>query len=436
MLKTRHVVLAVLCLMYFIAYIDRANIGAAAPAMRAELHLTASQLGLIFSSFAYPYAAMQIVGGWLADRFGARLMLTGLSGIWAAATLLTGASWNVSSLIGFRLLVGLSEGGAFPVATRAFASWIPSTERGFAQGIAHSFARLGGAATPALVLAIVATHGWRVSFVALGLVSAGWTALWLGIFRDDPATHPWVRPIELVDLDLDPGPLPGAENDRHRQQPISLRDRDRHAAMSATPWDRILSRMWLVTFVDFCYGWSLWVYLTWLPTYFADARHLPLSKVALASAIPLAAGVISDTLGGILSDTIYRRTGNLPLARRGILVLGLLGALVFLPAAALSSTAIGAVIGLSIAFFFLELTNAVLWTLPLDIAGPYAGTASGIMNTGFGLAGMVSPLAFGLIIDRTGRYEWPFIASAALLLCGIVAAMFIDPTPVALCKRS
>ncbi len=147
-LKVRHLILFVLCLMYFVAYVDRVNISVAGPAMRKDLGLTPIELGLIFSAFAYPYAAMQIAGGWAADRFGPRLVLAALSLLWAAATILTGLSWSVASLVVFRVLVGLGEGGAFPAATRAFTWWLPVRERGFAQGITHSFARLGGAVTP------------------------------------------------------------------------------------------------------------------------------------------------------------------------------------------------------------------------------------------------------------------------------------------------
>ena len=159
--KVRHLILAVMCLMYFIAYIDRVNISVAGPLIRKEFGLTPTELGLIFSAFAYPYAAMQILGGWCADRFGPRRVLTVLSIIWAAATVLCGFAWGLTSLLAFRFLLGIGEGGAFPTATRAFTFWMPATERGFAQGITHSFARLGGAVTPPVVIAIVAFYGWR-----------------------------------------------------------------------------------------------------------------------------------------------------------------------------------------------------------------------------------------------------------------------------------
>ena len=137
--KVRHLILGLMCMMYFIAYIDRVNISIIAPMLKEEMAFTPTQLGLVFSAFAYPYAAMQILGGWFADKYGPRLVLGILSTIWAIATILCGFSWGLWSLIMFRILLGIGEGGAFPAATRSFTYWMPATERGFAQGITHSF---------------------------------------------------------------------------------------------------------------------------------------------------------------------------------------------------------------------------------------------------------------------------------------------------------
>jgi nitrate/nitrite transporter NarK len=189
----------------------------------------------------------------------------------------------------------------------------------------------------------------------------------------------------------------------------------------------MISCMWLVTFVDFCYGWSLWVFLTWLPTYLHEARGFDVTKMALFTSLPLAAGVVGDSLGGIISDRILKATGNLRLARCSLLVFGLTGALTFLVPAVRTDDALLAVYGLTASFFCLELTNAVLWSLPIDIAGRYAGTAGGMMNTGFGLAGAISPAVFGILIHRTGSYVGPFAITAGLLAVGIIGALFINP---------
>jgi ACS family D-galactonate transporter-like MFS transporter len=411
--RIRYRILLVLCAMYFIAYVDRVNVSVAAPLVRKELGLTPTQLGFVFSAFAYPYAAMQVFGGWLSDRLGPRRVLAALSVVWAIGTILTGLSGGLATLVAVRVLVGIGEGGAFPAATRALASWMPTRERGFAQGITHSAARLGGAVAPPVVLAIAAAYGWRRSFVVLGLGSLVWTALWLLSFQDRPELHRRVTPSELAEIRETSAPSPSAGTARARV---------------ATPWRRILRAMAVVTLVDFCYGWSLWVFLTWLPSYLADARGFRPNEMGLMAALPLLAGVVGDTLGGVVSDAIYKRTGRLALARRALLLVGLLGALVFMVPAITTTSAIAAVWGLSLAFFFLELTNAVLWTLPLDIAGDFAGTAGGIMNTGFGVAGMISPVVFGWLIERTGGYRASFAVSVGLLAVGAVASATIDPS--------
>lgn len=408
-MKVRYLVLGLMCLMYFIAYIDRVNISIVGPLLRKEMGLSPIQLGLVFSAFAYPYAAMQIMGGWLADKYGPRLVLGVLSTIWAAATIMCGLSWGLASLIAFRVMLGVGEGGAFPAATRAFTYWMARTERGFAQGITHSFARLGGAVTPPIVLVIVASYGWRQSFWILGCVSLVWTVFFVWLFRNTPLEHKWVKPAELAEIGIDAAEM-------------------KKAACGKTPWRQMFKRMWLVTFIDFCYGWSLWVFLTWLPSYLKDARGFDMKHLALFTALPLLAGVVGDTLGGVVSDYIYKKTGNLKFARRSLLVVGLGGALVFIVPAIYTHTAITAVILLAASFFFLELTNAVLWSLPLDIAGKFAGTAGGMMNTGFGVAGMISPVAFGYLIQTTGSYEAPFLISAALLAIAVVCAFWVDPT--------
>lgn len=407
--KVRHLILGLMCMMYFIAYVDRVNISIIAPMLKDEMGFTSTQLGLVFSAFAYPYAAMQILGGWFADKYGPRLVLTVLSTIWAIATILCGFSWGLWSLIMFRILLGIGEGGAFPAATRSFTYWMPATERGFAQGITHSFARLGGAVTPPIVLVIVASYGWRESFIILGGVSLVWTCFFVWFYRNTPLEHKWVKPEELKEIGVNSAEM-------------------KKAAAGKTPWKEMIKRMWLVTFVDFCYGWSLWVFLTWLPSYLKDARGFDMKQLALFTALPLLAGVVGDTLGGILSDRIYKKTGNLKLARRSLLVVGLGGALVFIIPAIYTDTPLMAVALLAASFFFLELTNAVLWSLPLDIAGKFAGTAGGMMNTGFGVAGMISPVAFGYLIQVTGSYEVPFLISAVLLGVAAVCSFWIDPT--------
>jgi MFS family permease len=400
-------VLGIICLMYFITYIDRVNISTAAPVMATELGLNNVQLGFAFSAFAYPYALFQIFGGWLGDRFGARRTLGVCGVIWSVATMATGLVTGLSSLFVARLMLGFGEGAAFPTATRAMANWLPADRRGFAQGITHSFARIGNAVTPPIIVGLMALLSWRGSFVIMGAVSAVWVAVWVWYFRDSPREHAGTSAAELANL-----PDGAAASSGQRR---------------AVPWLRLVRRILPVTAVDFCYGWTLWVYLTWIPSFFVHEYHLDLKSSAFFTSGVLWAGVIGDTLGGIVSDRILRRTGSLLLARRDVIVVGFLGCFACtLPIFLVHDLAVAA-LALSAAFFFAELIVAPIWAVPMDIAPDYAGSASGFMNFGFGLAGIISPVVFGTIIDLTGSWSLPFFCSVALLLVGAGLAFFMRP---------
>ena len=182
-----------------------------------------------------------------------------------------------------------------------------------------------------------------------------------------------------------------------------------------------------VTAVDFCYGWTLWLFLSWIPSFFLENYHLNLQASAMFSVGVLSAGVLGDTAGGILSDRLLYKTGNLVLARRSVIVTGFLGAFVFLLPVIFIHNLMLAAAGLSLAFFFAELIVAPIWSVPMDIAPKYAGTASGMMNFGFGVAGLVSPSSFGYFVDRTGSWVIPFVGSSGLLLIGAVLALRLRP---------
>ncbi|GAA0432504.1 MFS transporter [Lentibacillus halophilus] len=402
-------VLLLLCGLYFIAYVDRVNIATAAPFIEDDLNLSSSQMGFILSAFAYPYCFLQIVGGWAGDRLGPRKMLSVIGTVVAGTTALTGAISGMWSAMLARLGLGVGEGAAFPTATKAMTKWLPREKWAFAQGATHASSRLGNAITPPLIAAIIVSLGWRSSFLIMGVVSVIWVLVWLWYFRDNPKNHPKITNEELEQLPQ--------QTDTKGQTEKKI-----------VPWKKLSKRILPITLIDFCYGWSLWVYLTWLPSFLYTAYQIDIEKSALFTAGILFAGVIGDTFGGGLSDKIYKKTNNLKFARKSVVVSGLAGSFIFLLPALFVHNLVLISISLSVAFFFLELCNANLWAMPMDIAPDYSGTASGMMNTGFGIAGMVSPLLFGFLIDVTGNWQVPFSASIGLLFVGIIVTLFIDPS--------
>jgi MFS family permease len=239
----------------------------------------------------------------------------------------------------------------------------------------------------------------------LGGVSLVWVVWWFAYFRDDPRRHRTMAACDTTGL------------------PIAAAG----AVRDPVPWRKLVPLILPVSIVDFCYGWTLWVYLTWLPSFLAKSYHLPIKQFAWFSAFILFAGVIGDTVGGVVSDTILSRTGNITIARRFNLIVGLLGSFVFLLPCLFVHDLMTVAVLLSLAFFFLELTNAVLWALPMDMAPRYAGIAGGIMNTGFGVAGVLSPAVFGLLLQLSGNWQVPFITSVVLLFVGVLLSLRIDP---------
>jgi nitrate/nitrite transporter NarK len=193
------------------------------------------------------------------------------------------------------------------------------------------------------------------------------------------------------------------------------------------PWRRLLKRIGPTMMVYFCYGWTGWLFFTWLPTFFMHGRGLDLKISALFSAGVFLCGVVGNTAGGVLSDRILKRTGNVVSARRNVIIGAFFGALVFLaPVLFVKSLPVMAA-SMSLSFFFLEMTIGPIWAVPMDITPKHVGIASGLVNAGSAVAGIFSPIVFGFVVDYTGSWTLPFAGSVGLLAIGIVMTFFMRP---------
>ncbi|MFL9892175.1 MULTISPECIES: MFS transporter [Paraburkholderia] len=397
------IVLVMLCIMYFITYLDRVNVSTAAAGFGKEFHLSHTEVGLVFSAFAYPYLIFQIIGGWVSDRFGAKRTLIFCGAIWGVATLLTGFAGGLVSLLAARVLLGFGEGATFPAATSAMARWVAKEKRGFAQGITHAASRIGNAVAPGLIVLVMATWGWRESFYICGVFSLLWVAVWAITFTEHPKDHPRITTDELAVL---PAPKPKA---------------------AGVPWGKLFRRMWPVTIVYFCYGWTLWLFLSWIPQYFLHSYHLQLQKSAIFASVVFFAGVIGDTLGGIVTDWIFTRTGSLKRARSWMVSVCMFFCLLSLIPLMFTHSLYLSMACLASGFFFAEMTIGPMWAIPMDIAPEFSGTASGMMNTGSALAAIISPVVGGFLIDYFGSWELPFVGSMLLMAIGVVLAFRMQP---------
>jgi MFS transporter, ACS family, glucarate transporter len=402
-IRASSIVLLMLCVMYFITYLDRVNVSTAAAGFGKDFGLSKTEIGLVFSAFAYPYLVFQIIGGWISDRFGAKKTLLACGALWAVATMLTGFAGGFVSLLAARLLLGFGEGATFPAATAAMSRWVAKEKRGFAQGITHAASRVGNAAAPAAVVFVMAAYGWRASFYVCAGLSFVWLVVWAMTFTEYPKDHPRITQKELAVL---PSPKP-------KGAPVR--------------WGKLFKRMAPVTIVYFCYGWTLWLFLSWIPQYFLHSYHLNLQKSALFASSVFFAGVLGDTLGGIVTDRILTATGSLRRARSWMVSVCMLLTLLSLIPLFLSHDLYVSLASLSSGFFFSEMTIGPMWAIPLDIAPEHSGVASGMMNTGSALAAILSPVLSGILIDKFGNWELPFFGSMLLMGIGVVLAFRMQP---------
>jgi len=397
------IVLIMLCVMYLITYLDRVNVSTAAAGFGKEFHLSHTEVGLVFSAFAYPYLLFQVIGGWVSDRFGAKRTLLFCGTLWAAATVLTGFAGGLASLLAARVLLGFGEGATFPAATAAMSRWVAKERRGFAQGITHAAARVGNALAPAAIVIVMAKYGWREAFYISGAISLVWVAIWWLTFTEHPKDHPRITAAELQIL-----PAPKAKP-------------------AKVPFTRLFKRMLPVTIVYFCYGWTLWLFLSWIPQYFLHSYDLNLTKSALFASTVFFAGVLGDTLGGIVTDKIFERTRSLKRARSWMVSICMFFTLLALIPLMFTHDLYVSLACLAAGFFFAEMTIGPMWAIPMDIAPEYSGTASGMMNTGSALAAIISPVLSGFLIDRFGSWELPFAGSMVLMAIGVVLALRMQP---------
>src|SRR5208282_141055 len=342
--KSRWYVLFLISLMYLITYLDRVNISTVAPVISKEFGFDKVTMGVIFSAFVWSYALFQIPGGWLGDRFGPRRVLTAIVGYWSIMTALTSFGIGALSFTVIRFLFGVGEGGAFPVATRSMQLWFPRQERGLVQGVSHSASRLGAAIAPPLVVAIMVTLGWQWVFYICGAIGILWSVLWYFTYRN--------MPEERASMDRDELAYIRGIDEKGNIKPPQIEK------TATVPWG-ILFRspnMWAIMCAYFTYVYCLWIFLSWLPSYLVEFRQFTLLKAGIFASLPLWAGVVGDTVGGLATDWLLMKTGRTRLAHRLVAIVGMLGCAVFIVPAALADNAYTAVYCLTAALFFLECT--------------------------------------------------------------------------------
>ena len=411
--RVRYWVIVFAVTLAVITYIDRVCISFAAPDMRAEMHLSEVEMAWAFTAFGWAYALFEIPGGFLGDWIGPRKVLMRIVMWWSVFTAATGWAWSATSLSAVRFLFGMGEAGCFPNLTKAFTTWLPERERVRAQGFMWLSARWGGAFTPPLVALVMSYVGWRYSFGVFGCLGVVWAVFFYRWYRDNPLEN---RNMNEAEREL-------------------VRESSKLASGHVdVPFAKLAGslQVWMLCLQYFCLSYGWYFYVTWLPTYLREGRHLAIHSTALLGILPLFCGGLGNPASVVLGSWLTRRFGSLVFTRRLLSCIGFAGASGFLVYSTTVHDAFPAVLAIGFASFCNDLVMPHAWATAMDVGGKFAGTLSGAMNMWGNIGGAICPLAIGYILKWTGgNWNLTFYVSGAIYLMGILCWLLLDPvTPL------
>ncbi len=393
----RHLVVGALFVLSLITYIDRAAISSAKGPIASELSLSDESMGAVFSAFALGYAVAQIPSGWFADRVGPRIALAVVVSLWSLFTALTGAVGRLSSLLLVRFLFGIAEAGAFPGSARAFYNWLPTGERGLANGILFSGALLGGAVAFPFFVWLLQSYGWRSAFYVLSVPGIAWALCWLLWFRD--------HPHELGTTEV-------ADSEPTSQMSFGQVFRSREMALAMAQY--------------FAGNFTFFICLSWMHPYLKERYGLSPAEAAGYSMIPLLFGATANWVSGFVVDSLYR-SGYRAWSRRLPAIIGFLLAAIGVLGVSVVEEPGYAVAAFSVAAFGVEMTISPSWAYCMDIGGKNSGAVSGSMNMVGNLGAFVSANVFPHLYRFTGEAATHFRVAALLNIAAVVCWFFMRP---------
>lgn len=403
-----------------VSYLDRVNISIAGTSIAREYNLTNVQLGWVFSAFLVGYALFQTPGGWLADRMGSRRVLT-IGVLWwgiftgLAAAMPSRVAHALAIFIAMRFLLGAGEAVIYPASNQFISRWIPSHERGVANGWIFAGVGAGAGLAPPLITYVMVHLGWRWSFWICALIGMVAGAVWYAIARNAPEEHPRVTAGELATIR-------SGLAARGNSSPTAAETAD-----TLLPWGTILASkdVWAITLGYFCYGYAAWIFFSWFYIYLAKVRGLDLKSSAFYAMLPFLAMAACCPLGGLISDRLTKWRGK-RLGRCGLAVFAMALAAAFLAFGSSVDSARVASVVLAGGAGALYLSQSSFWSTTADIGGVSSGSVSGLMNMGAQMGGAITA---SLTPAIASRYGWTASFAVAAALCGLgaLAWLLVDP---------
>ncbi|MGZ5133902.1 MAG: MFS transporter [Flavitalea sp.] len=409
----RYRMLALVFVNVVINYLDRSNLSVAATGLSKELTLSSVELGLVFSAFGWTYAALQIPGGIIADRFGPRILYAFCLVTWSLATVAQGFVKGFASLFAFRLATGAFEAPSYPMNNRIVTSWFPDHERASSIAMYVSGQFIGLAFLTPVLVALQHYAGWRGLFIVTGLVGLVWGLVWY-IFYRDPLDHSRVNNAELDYIEKGGGLLRGKKHDAEKKSTWRRED-----------WILIFNNrtLWGIYIGQFCVNATLWFFLTWFPTYLVQYRGLSFIKSGFLASIPFLSACAGLFLSGFLSDYLVRNGRSVSMARKTPIIVGLLLSGCIIGANYTNDTAL-VIFFMSFAFFGAGMA-LISWVF-VSILSPrhLIGLTGGVFNFMGNLASIVVPIVIGYLASG-GNFEPALVFIGALGIAGACSYIFL-----------
>lgn len=391
-------------------YLDRSNLSIANTTIAEEFDLSQTQMGFLLSAFLWPYALANLPAGWLVDKFGPKKMFAWASGAWSVVTIICGFLNTYSMFYAMRVVLGVAESPFFTSGLKATQTWFSKEERGVPVSIINTGSQIANAIAPPLLTILMLTMSWRGMFIVIGVFGLLVMAVWLKVYRNPTAAE-----VEIIK----------GKNDT--EQAISQN-------IKQASWgDLLKQRMtWFMILGNFGIMFTIWVYLTWLPSYLEKEQGFTLKQMGWIASIPFFCGIIGVLLGGIISDYAIRK-GLKPITARKIPIVGgaVIAAVAVAPIAYIDNTVVSIVL-LSVGYFASQLPSGVIWTLAADVAPSHqVGSLGAIQNFGGFLGAALAPIVTGIILDKTGSFGNVFILGAGLLILGAISYGVFLKKPIA-----
>jgi len=390
-------------LAVFICYIDRVNISVAIIPMAADLGWSMQTQGLVLSSFFVGYLLLQVVGGQLADRFGGKAVLAAGVLLWSLFTILTppAAMLGLGVLIATRILMGMGEAVTFPSIYSLYSRWVPLTERSRAVGLANSGIPLGTVFALVVTPYVVQAFGWEWAFYLFGMAGAVWYLFWRRMVTASPADHPAISAEELAEIEA--GATPRQSGD-------------------SVPWKALLASksVWAIIVAHFCNNWSLYVLLSWLPTFVNKGLGVDYAAVGWVTMIPHVASFVFLNVAGGVADRLIARGMDVTRVRKLMQTIGAGSIGTALALVGFVDSAWAAIAIMTVGNALGAFVTGGFAVNHMDVAPKYAGTLMGITNTAGTIPGIIGVFVSGLILELTGSWALVFLAASGVTVFGLV----------------